>query len=48
MSLVSFFKKFFTQETCIEYLKKIRFANGYHCVYCGSKKIYKHNTKHYS
>ena len=45
MSLVSFFTKFPAQESCIEYLEKIRFAQGYYCVYCGSKKVYKHNTK---
>ena len=45
MSLISLFKKFPTEESCIEYLTKIRFSQGYYCVYCGSKKVYTHNTK---
>ena len=43
MSLVSLFKKFPTEESCIEYLEKIRFAKGRYCVYCGSKKVCNHN-----
>lgn len=40
--LINFFKKFSTEESCIEYLEKTRFKDGYYCVYCGGIKVYKH------
>ena len=45
MNLISLFKKFPNENSCIAYLEKIRWANGVKCVYCGGSKISKHETK---
>lgn len=42
MNLITLFKKFPNQESCIRYLEKIRWSNGVECPYCNSKKISKH------
>ena len=44
-SLLSLFKKFPTQESCIEHLENIRWKNGAVCPYCQSQKISQHNIK---
>jgi transposase-like protein len=44
-SLIKLFKKFPTEESCIEYLESVRFAKGYYCLYCGSTKVYKHRAE---
>ena len=44
-SLIKLFKKFPTEESCIEYLENVRFAKGYYCLYCGSTKVYKHRAE---
>jgi transposase-like protein len=45
-SLIKLFKKFPTEESCIEFLENIRWKDGVVCVYCGSVKVSKHNKKH--
>jgi transposase-like protein len=44
-SLLSLFKKFPTQESCIEHLENIRWKNGVVCPYCQSHKISQHNEE---
>lgn len=44
-SVVKLFKQFPTNESCVEFLEKKRFANGYYCTYCGSTKVSKHIEK---
>ena len=44
-SVVKLFKQFPTNESCIDFLEKKRFAKGYYCTYCGSTKVSKHNEK---
>ena len=44
MNLISLFKKFPNEESCIRYLEKIRWANGVKCVYCGGSKVCKHKS----
>jgi hypothetical protein len=43
MNLIELFKRFPSENDCIEYLESVRFKNGLYCVYCGSKKVCKHN-----
>jgi transposase-like protein len=45
MNLISLFKKFPNENSCIAYLEKIRWANGVKCPYCNSSKISKHTEK---
>lgn len=45
-SLIKLFKKFPTEESCIEFLENIRWNCKPVCVYCGSIKASKHNQKH--
>ena len=45
-SLIKLFKKFPTEESCIEFLENIRWNGKPVCVYCGSIKASKHNQKH--
>jgi transposase-like protein len=44
-SIVKLFKQFPTNESCVDFLEKKRFAKGYYCLYCGSTKVSKHNEK---
>ena len=44
-SLIKLFKKFPTEESCIEFLENIRWKDGVICVYCGSNKTCQHNEK---
>jgi transposase-like protein len=44
-SLIKLFKKFPTEESCIEFLENIRWKDGVICPYCGSNKTCNHNTK---
>jgi transposase-like protein len=45
MNLITLFKKFPNENSCIAYLEKIRWGNGVKCVYCGGSKISTHITK---
>ena len=42
-SLLSLFKKFPTEESCIKHLEKIRWGDKPVCPYCQSQKISQHN-----
>jgi transposase-like protein len=44
-SLIKLFKKFPTEESCIEFLENIRWGNKVICPYCNSNKTCKHNEK---
>jgi transposase-like protein len=44
-SVVKLIKQFPTEQSCLDFLEKIRFKDGYYCVYCGSTKVSKHNEK---
>lgn len=44
-SVVKLIKQFPTEQSCLDFLEKIRFKDGYYCVYCGSVKVSKHNEK---
>ena len=43
-SLVSLFKKFPTEGSCIEFLENVRWKNGVVCPYCNSDKTCEHNS----
>jgi transposase-like protein len=43
MNLISLFKKFPTQESCIEYLEQVRWGDKIVCPYCESDKTCRHN-----
>ena len=46
MNIVSIFKKFPTQESCIEFLEKVRWGKeGVKCPYCNGDNVYKMNDK---
>ena len=41
MSLIEFQTNFSTEEACLAYLEKMRWANGRYCPHCGSYETYK-------
>jgi transposase-like protein len=43
--VVKLIKQFPTEQSCLDFLEKIRFKDGYYCLYCGSTKVSKHNEK---
>lgn len=45
MNIIQIFKKFPTQESCLEHLEKARWADKPVCTYCGSEKVCKHKEK---
>jgi len=46
MNLISLFKKFPTEESCIIFLENVKWKNGATCPYCNSKKTCKHLHRH--
>jgi transposase-like protein len=43
MNIISIYKKFPDEASCIAYLESIRFKDGKYCLYCGSKRVCDHN-----
>lgn len=39
-TLIEFMEFFKDEETCIEYVKSIKFKDGEYCPHCGCKKVY--------
>lgn len=49
MNIIKIFQKFPTQESCIQHLEAVRWADGVKCAYCGSDNTYpmpKENRHH--
>lgn len=44
-SLISLFEAFPDEQSCIDHLRSIRWANGAFCPYCGSTKVYDFSDK---
>lgn len=45
MNIIQVFEQFPTQESCINYLESVRWANGVTCPYCGSSNNYNLNSE---
>lgn len=45
MNIIQIYQKFPTQELCLEHLENTRWKGSPKCVYCQSKKVYRHTEK---
>ena len=45
MNIIELIKKFPTEESCTEWLEKVRWGNKPHCLYCGSSRVYRHRAE---
>lgn len=46
MNIISIYKEFPTQESCIEHLEKVRWPNGPECPYCFSTQAAREKSQH--
>src|ERR1700759_3811811 len=46
MNIIELFQTFQTQEQSVEYLERVRWQGGPHCLYCGSVSVGQHASGH--